>query len=245
VVPPGAGDALSPSRAALAAGNEATAILKLTEYLKDNPGSALVDEANYLLGYAHLAQGSRVLAADCFQRVLQDYPQSRFSPDACYHLALAYDGLARPSQLDQDWTEKAIGAYRGFLIRYPDRSEAARARERIQVMEDRLARKNYENGVLYLRMRAPEAARLYFELVLEDHPESSWACRASLGLGESLLSLHRWAEAAGRLQAVVDSCSGDTQARARGFLGRAREMAAVSKASPPDSSAAADSVAAP
>jgi outer membrane protein assembly factor BamD len=245
VIPPGAGDALTPARAALAGGNETSAILKLTEYLKDNPGAALVDEANYLLGYANLAQGSRVLAADSFQRVLQDYPQSRFSAEACYQLAVSYDGLARPSQLDQDWTQKAIGAYQGFITRYPERPEVSKAQERIRVLEDRLARKEYENGVLYLKMRAPEAARLYFQMVLDDHPQSSFACRASLGLGESLLALRRWAEAADRLQAVADSCSGEPAAQARGFLPRARGMAAATRASIPDSAAAADTVATP
>lgn len=247
VIPPGpgVGDALSPARAALAAGNETTAILKLTDYLRDNPGSALVDEANYLLGLAHLGEKSRVLAADSFQRVLQDYPQSRFSADACYYLAVAYDGLARPSQLDQDWTGKAIGAYRGFVTRYPGRPEVAAAQERIQALEDRLARKDYENGALYMKMRSPEAARLYFQLVVERHPQSVWACRASLGIGESLASQRRWAEAAERLQGVVDSCSGETQARARGLLARARELAGEPGALAPGSSAAADSATTP
>src|SRR5512147_1389442 len=73
-VPPGTEDPLTPARAALASGSELSAINRLNDFLRDNPGSALVDEATYLLGRAHLASkdsDSRVLAADYFQRVLR------------------------------------------------------------------------------------------------------------------------------------------------------------------------------
>ena len=248
-VPPGTEDPLTPARASLASGNETQAIDRLTTFLRENPGSALVDEANFLLGRAHLAEketDSRVLAADYFQRVLRDYPQSRFSCDAAYYLAVAYDNLSLPSQLDQDWTMKAIGAYRQFTTTCPDRSEVEVARKQMQVLEDRLAKKSYENGVLYLKMKVYDAAEVYFQKSIDDYPTSPYACRAATSLGEIHLRRQRWTEASNQLQKVVDTCPDqEVQGKARELLARARAGLAQVRPSVPDTSGAPDSASSP
>ena len=129
-VPSGPADPLSSGRAAVAEENYQRAVLKLNNFLKENPGSALLDEATYLLGRAYLGIKDRVQAADYFQRVLRDFQGSRFCPDAAWYLAVSYDGLSKGSQLDQDWTERAMSAYGTFLVQYPDHAHVAEARER-------------------------------------------------------------------------------------------------------------------
>lgn len=245
-VPPGADDPLTPARAALASGNELKAIERLNRFLQENPGSILIDEANYLLGQAHLAQKDRVLAADYFQKVTRDFPQSRFAPDAAFYQANCYDGLSRPAQLDQDWTERAIGSYRNFVGHYPDHARAPVASERIAALTDRLAEKAYENAVLYLRMKIPSAAEVYFNRVLNEFGETKWACRAALGLGEVQMKKHRWRQATEQLQRVLDTCPDpELKARADRLMGKARgELARLGPAAP-DSAGPADSAAAP
>jgi outer membrane protein assembly factor BamD len=248
-IPPGGDDPLTPARAAIASGNETSAINRLTDFLRENPGSAYVDEATYLLGRAHLAEketDSRVLAADYFQRVLRDYPQSRFACDAAYYLAVAYDNLSLPSQLDQDWTMKAIGAYRQFTTTCSDRAEVESAKKRMQELEDRLAKKAFENGVLYFKMKVYDAAEVYFKKAIDDYPVSPYACRAATSLGEIHLKRQRWTEASDQLQKVVDTCPDrDLQNRARELLARARAGLAENRPSVPDTSGAADSASTP
>lgn len=236
-VPPTGDDPLSPARAALASGNELSAIDKLNRFLQENPGSALIDEANYLLGQANLAQKDRVLAADFFQKVTRDFPQSRFAPDAAYYQAVCYDELSRPSQLDQDWTDRAIGSYRLFAARYPDHPQVAQANERVRELTDRLAQKSYENAVLYLKMRLPTSAEVYFKRVMTDFPGSKWVCPATMGLGEAQMKKHFWREAAEQFEKVQADCPDkDLQDRAGKLLARARQE--LSRMTP----AAADSV---
>lgn len=244
-VPPVGNDPLSPARAALAGGNELSAVEKLNRFLQENPGSALIDEANFLLGRAYLAQKDRVLAADYFQKVTRDFPESRFAADSAYWLAVSYDQLSRPSQLDQDWTDRAIGAYRLFAGRYPDHPEAARADERVAALTDRLAQKSYENAELYLKMHLPTSAEVYFNRVLTDFPETKWACRASLGLGEVKMKKHRWREAAEQLQQVQTTChDAEIQQRAARLLEKVRGEVARLGPAAADTSGAADSTAA-
>jgi outer membrane protein assembly factor BamD len=244
VVPPGAGDPLSPARASLASDNPAGAVLKLEEFLRDNPGSALLDEANYLLGRAYLMQKDRVLAADYFQRVLRDFPQSAFAVESAFQLGVAYDGMSRPAPFDQDWTRKAIDAYQSFLDKHPTRPEAEKARQRIEVLAERLARKAYESGELYLKMRAYDSAITYFRWNLERYPEGLWAWRSRLGLAEALLKKRRWSDSLEELERVASECPDSAiREKARKLIRKARNGFVESPPAAPDTAGRADSVA--
>jgi outer membrane protein assembly factor BamD len=244
VPPASTDDPLAPAKAALASGNELQAIERLNRFLQENPGSIRVDEANFLLGLAYLEQKDRVLAADYFQKVTRDFEGSRWARDAAYWLAYSYDQLTRPSQLDQDWTDRAIGAYRVFIARHPDHEKVETARGRIAALEDRLAKKSYENGALYLRMRHWRAAEIYFQQVLEDYPQSTWVCRAALGLGESFYHRSDWKSATEQLTRVVDTCADpEVRGKATKLLGHSKlELA---RTTPADTSGAPDSASAP
>lgn len=238
-LPPGMGDALDQSRAAVAGQNYQSAVTRLLEFLRENPGSALVDEANFLLGRAYLGIKDRVQAADYFQRILRDFPESRFGPDAAYHLATCYDGLARGAQLDQDWTDRALTAYGAFLVQNPDHPRVAEARERIRILDDRLARKALESADLYMRMRAWESARIYYQKVIDEHPLSRLLCEARLGLAASTIRLLRYDEAVAILEAMQPDCTtGDERKEIDALLARARNGLAERSAATPDSARA-------
>jgi outer membrane protein assembly factor BamD len=244
VPPASTDDPLAPAKGSLASGNELQAIERLNRFLQENPGSIHVDEANFLLGLAYLEQKDRVLAADYFQKVTRDFEGSRWARDAAYWLAYSYDQLSRPSQLDQDWTDRAIGAYRVFIAKHPDHEKVDTARTRIVQLEDRLAKKSYENGALYLRMRHWRAAEIYFQQVLEDYPQSNWVCRAALGLGESFYRRSDWTSAAEQLTRVVDTCS-DPEVREKAAELLDRSKTELARATPADTSGAPDSASAP
>jgi outer membrane protein assembly factor BamD len=250
-IPPTAtDDPLAQAKADLAGGNALRATDRLSKFLQENPGSIHVDEANYLLGLAYLEQKDRVLAADYFQKVTRDFPQSPLASESSYFLALSYDRLSRPAALDQDWTERAIGSYRVFLARYPQHARAAEAQARITALENRLAQKLYENGALYLRMGRPTAAEVYYQRVLEQYPNSSWACAAGVGLGQTFMKRGRWQEAVTQLERIVDACpDADAAKKGKDLLGEARSelgrLAAVPPPAPADTAGAPDSASAP
>ena len=245
VIPPSTtDDPLAQAKASLASGNEIQATERLTKFLEQNPGSIHVDEANYLLGQAYLEQKDRVLAADYFQKVTRDFPQSPLAGESSYYLAVSYDHLSRPASLDQDWTERAIGAYRIFQVKYPDHPRVAEAGARILALEDRLAQKAYDTGALYLKMNRAASAEIYFQRVIEQFPNSSWACRSSVGLGEGYLKRAMWEKAVPQLQAAIDACpAGSSNERAVKLLAEARE--GLARLPAPTTDVSADSAAAP
>jgi len=244
IPPTSTDDPLAQAKASLASGNELQASERLTKFLEQNPGSIHVDEANYLLGQAHLGMKDPVLASDYFQKVTRDFPTSSLAGESSYYLAVCYDRLSRPSALDQDWTERAIGAYRLFQVKYPEHARAADALARIVVLEDRLAQKSYETGTLYLKMGRPVSAEVYFRRVLDEFPQSSYACRASIGLGQAFMKRFQWEQAAVQLQQAVDACPEQPSAsRARELLEETREV--IRRAPAPSPAVAADSTVAP
>lgn len=223
-VPPALGDALSSSRAAIAQGDYQRAVLKLNSFLQESPGSALLDEANFLLGRANLGLKDRVLAADYFQRVLRDFEGSPFCPDAAWYLAQSYDQLSKGPQLDQDWTERALSAYGSFLVQYPDHARVPDARERIRALDDRIALKALQAAELYERLRAWESARIYYQKVIDEHPSSRLLCRARVGLGSSYVRLFHFDEAVEVLEACQPDCpEPHDQGRITELLQRARD----------------------
>ncbi len=250
IPPTSTDDPLAQAKASLASGNELQASERLTKFLEQNPGSIHVDEANYLLGQAHLGLKDPVLAADYFQKVTRDFPTSPLAGESSYYLAVSYDKLSRPAALDQDWTERAIGAYRLFQAKYPEHARAAEATARVTELEDRLAQKAYETGALYLKMNRSLSAEVYFQRVLEQFPQSSFACRASIGLGETYMKRSQWEQAATQLQLAVAACPEAASAkRARELLDETREVnsrsAVLPAINPADSTAAPDSTSAP
>ena len=115
---------------------------------------------------------------------------------------------------------------------------ATKAQSRVLSLNDRLAKKAYDNGVLYMKMKLYSAATIYFQKSLDDYPDSRWACRSALGLGEGHLRLRHWSDASNQLQKVVDTCRDpDVLSRARDLLGKARDGLAQNPPAAPDSSA--------
>jgi TolA-binding protein len=99
-------------------------------------------------------------------------------------------------------------------------------------------------------MGRPTSAEVYFQRVLEQYPQSSWSCRAGIGLGQTLMKRRQWAEALAQLERVIDACP-DPEAAKKGreLMEEARnavgKLAAAPATAPPDTAGAPDSASAP
>ncbi len=161
------------------------AIEALDAFRNDHPGSDRIDDAIFLLGVAHQKSGEHLLARDEFVRLLRDFPQSEHREEAQFEVAMSWMAEVRGPALDPEPIEEALKAFRTYLRLYPEGKYAARSEENITRCRDRLAVKAYQNGLTYLRLKAGEAARIYFEKSLAELPESSCAADALLGLARA------------------------------------------------------------
>ncbi|MBP3193709.1 outer membrane protein assembly factor BamD, partial [Natronogracilivirga saccharolytica] len=121
-----------------------------------------------------------------------------------------------------------------FVTRYSDSELADEAREYMDELRDKLARKKFEAGEMYMRVRQFQSAAIYYDLTVEQFPESKWAERA---LVNKILANVKFAENSvrerqqERFQSAVDSYQqyvqifprGENRSKAEEYYDRALE----------------------
>src|SRR5262249_33886284 len=127
--------------------------------------------------------------------VINQFADSPFVPDARYYLGLSCWNESRPSPYDQDYTQRALTEFERFLELYPDHPRAEEVRRARAQARDRLAKKDYENGRIYLKLSQLDPALFYFRQVQSLYPESNWVSWAKLGEASVYVKRERWDDA--------------------------------------------------
>jgi len=144
------------------AGEYASAAELLKVYVSNNVGAADVDQAMFLLGHCHLKTKDWPAATSEFERLLRDYPESDSSAAARFALAEVEFAQSRSADFDQEYTIKALDDWQRYLHDFPGHWQTAEAANQILACRSRLADKLVRTGVLYLQLKLPEPARVYF-----------------------------------------------------------------------------------
>ncbi|UCE17644.1 MAG: outer membrane protein assembly factor BamD [Gemmatimonadota bacterium] len=179
------------------------AVQEFQKVIFNFPGSDYVDDAEYGLGMAHYCAEEYALAASEFRRVLRDYPRSTYADDAQYMLGVCYFDQSMPTGLDQEFTQKAIEAFQKLLDDYPESELVDQAREKLGLSRDKLAKKDFDTGRLYLKLDYFQAAILSFEGILTQYPDSKWAAEAQYSLGEVYKNQKEYTKALSAYEKVV------------------------------------------
>lgn len=167
-------------------------------------GASMVDSAQYYLGMSQYHLDEYYLAATEFERVVNNYPGSPFVDNAQYMTGLCYFKAApKHYGLDQAELKRAIQAFEDFIIDYPESELIDDARETMAIALDKLARKRYENGRLYLRLGNYQAAGLYFQTVIDEHTDTDWAARALYYQGEIDFKQEKYEQARNKFKSFL------------------------------------------
>lgn len=143
-----------------------------------------VHQARYYIGQAHFEEGEYVTAAAEFARLASDLGRTDMADDARFMACRAYEELSPDPELDQEYTRAAIDHCSSLIEYFSDSDYADRARQIVDRMWGKLAKKVYDNGRWYVRRRAYDSAIIYFEDVVEEYPQTEWAPKSLLQLVE-------------------------------------------------------------
>ena len=105
-------------------GNYSEAVGAFQGFMKDYPGSGLLDNAQYWIGEAYYVTRDFDHAAQAFRAVGERWPTSRKAPDAM--LKLGY------TQIELKHLTEARATLSQVAVRYPDTDAAHLAQERLQ-----------------------------------------------------------------------------------------------------------------
>ncbi|MFQ5906967.1 MAG: outer membrane protein assembly factor BamD [bacterium] len=150
----------------------------------EHPGSARVDEAQFLLAKCYYNMKDYLQAEAEFKHLALNYPDSPYADDAAYYVGMTHYKQMPAYYHDQSETQKAIDSFSRFLVKYPDSALAPQAEKKILDCRDRLARKEFENGKLYLKLKGCGPAIVYFEYVTSEYPDTRWCEEAKKLLNE-------------------------------------------------------------
>ncbi len=145
----------------------------------DGPFSEHGQLAQYKLGLAHLALQDYELAVSAFEQLISRYPDSPLVDDARFQMAQAsLKGTFKP-EYDQAPTDVAVRELDTFVKEYPQSDLSNEAGQRLKELQERRAQHEYEVAQFYERRRHPDSARVYYETIVKQFGNTSWAQKAA------------------------------------------------------------------
>ncbi len=171
--------------------------IKLFETVVYNyPGASIVDTAQYYLALSYFGNDEYEVAGVEFNRLILNYPSSVYFEHAVFMKAVcAFESTPKHYGLDQTELQNAIKQFEDFLIDFPESQLREDASAYLLTARTRMAKKSYENGVVYNRVRAFEAAKIYFQKVIDDYTDTEFAPKASFQYAEIEFKLGRFDQA--------------------------------------------------
>ena len=147
-----------------------------------DPGSKLANESQYYMAESMFQLEEFIESAAAFDRYI------RFSPDyskiekARYRICECAINASNPYQRDQSQTQNALEQLQMFIDDFPKSDLMPDAEDAILSSRLKLARKDYEAGRMYLKLEEYESALIYFQSVLNNYYDISFADDARIGI---------------------------------------------------------------
>jgi outer membrane protein assembly factor BamD len=158
-------------------------------------GTEFADDAQFYLADSYFNRYEYILSASEYQMLVNTMTGSPWVPMAQYKLALSYYNLSPEFYLDQDYTLKAIDELQTFIDFFPTHELVPDSEAKIRELTEKLARKEFENARLYMKLAYYRAATRYFDIVMERFHDTPYAEQAHIGKVEALMERERYEEA--------------------------------------------------
>ena len=137
--------------------------------LSRGTGTDYGDDAQFFLAESYFLNEQYILSIQEYENLTRKMSYSPFFEKARFRICEAYRIESPNYYNDQSYTKKALERYREFLDDFPDSEHILIVTESMGALRNKLAKKLYETGVLYMKLDEFEPARMSFEQVLEQY----------------------------------------------------------------------------
>jgi len=148
------------------------------------PFGEYADTSLYKIGLIYQKSGRHDDANEAFQRIVDEYPASKLIEDARYQIAFSTYKSSLGADYDQSSTDKAIDRFEGIAGRQASENLKEQADETLKRLMNKKATKDYEVAQFYQKRRKYKAAQIYYEKIIREYPDTTYAVKAELGLME-------------------------------------------------------------
>jgi outer membrane protein assembly factor BamD len=159
------------------------------------PGGRVADSAQFFLAQSYFHRDQFILAASEYETLVRSMSASPMVPEARFQVGMCYFELSPSSDLDQQYTYKALDAFQTFIEYHPTNALVPQAEEKIRELNTKLAEKEYNSGKIYMKMEYYGAAERQFQFVLEKYHDTDYAPPALIGEVEALIARKKYSEA--------------------------------------------------
>ena len=163
------------------------------------PGSPVADSARFFMGMSRYKREEYILASYEFSQMGQINASSVLQTEAQYMYAQCYVQLSPKPALDQTYTLRAIDALQTFIESNPRHPKAEEAEKDMLILIGRLAEKEYQTGLLYMKLDNMRSAELYFDTVVDKYYNSEYVDEAALMKIRILMNRKNYTVAAVRI----------------------------------------------
>lgn len=135
--------------------------------VKTGPYSSVAPQAQMKIGETRERQKNYADAAKAYELAADRYfDRPQIAADALYKEALAYKKQAATAEYDQNTAAQAITVFTDFMTLFPDDARVPEAQKIIASLRVEQARGNLEIARYYERRNHTEAARIYYNEVV-------------------------------------------------------------------------------
>jgi len=138
----------------------------------------LAAKAQYKLGLALKGLARYYEAEDAFNKVISSYPNSEWVDAAKFQVAVCRAAISQGPDYDQGATKEAKDKFEEFVREHPDAVLSAEADKNIAELREKEAESSYNIARFYEKQAALDAAKVYYNDIINSQPESKWAARA-------------------------------------------------------------------
>lgn len=153
------------------------------------------DDAQFYLGESYFKNKEYILAISEYERLARNMKYSEYVEKARWRICQAYVKESPKFFHDQENTRKALQKLQEFIDEYPNSEYNDDAKETIKSLRNKLAKKMYNSGELYIKLRTYDSAIITFEDLLTNYYDTEYAEQAHIGIIRSNILMKNVEEA--------------------------------------------------
>ncbi|MFH1440854.1 MAG: outer membrane protein assembly factor BamD [Candidatus Omnitrophota bacterium] len=138
----------------------------------------LASKAQYKLGLVLKGLNRYYEAEEAFDKLIANYPDSEWVSAAKYQIAECRAAMSRGPEYDQGAAGEAKEIFEEFVREHPDAKLSIEAEKNINEIKEKEAENNYNISVFYEKQKEFKAAKIYYEDLINNYPQSKWAVKA-------------------------------------------------------------------